>query len=754
LKSTKKDLISYLSVTKVGIFMILVSFGLFFTNFPIIQAISNKAFDLNFKMRGPIDTEKDVVIIAIDQKSQEELGRWPWTRSVIVKLVDRLATFNPKVIGLDIVFSYPEKRPDLDLARKILPKLKTKDRVSKEILEIVKDAEEFADVDTRLAKSFKNAGNTVPGYFFFTTHEEIEPLNLDNMADYKNIRKSRYRKIKYPAQGKKDFILKEGVGVKPNIKPLTDAAEYTGYFNIFPDDDGVIRRLVNVVKFNKKYFPSAVIQMLRVFYDDKDAELRFEEYGVTGIKVGPRIIPTDEYGRTIINYYGPQDMFKKISIADILNGTIPNEELIKMLEGKIAIIGATAKGIYDIRHTPFESMPGVEVEANFIQNVIDDKMLSKAGWFFFFDALSMLFLGVFIIFFMNRFKLLGGGLISITLISAYIYFQRYMFIDQRIQLDVIYPILSIVFVYGGTAFYKYYVESKEKQFIQGAFGQYLSPAVITQIINDPSKLSLGGVRKEMSVMFSDIAGFSSISEKLEPEELVQLLNEYLTEMSDIIMAQHGTVDKYEGDAIIAFFGAPGDDPDHALHCTMAVLEMQLKLEEMRKVWAGQGKDLLRMRIGVNTGPMVVGNMGSKNKMDYTIMGDTVNLASRLEGANKGYGTETMVTKKTAEICRDNFEFRELDSIRVVGKNEVTTVFELLCAKGKLLPEQVKLLDAHNRGLSHYKARDWHKAIEAFDESLSINSDDGPAKTYIERCMEYLRFQPGSDWDGVYTLTSK
>ena len=754
MKSTKHDLISYLSVTKVGIIMIFISFAIFFANFPIIQAMSNQSFDLNFKMRGPIDTEKDVVIIAIDQKSQEELGRWPWTRSVIVRLVDRLATYKPKVIGLDIVFSYPEKRPDLDLARRILPKLKAKDRETIEILEIVQDAEEFADVDTRLAKSFKNAGNTVPGYFFFTTDEEVEPLNLDNKADYKNIRKSRYRKIKYPAQGKKDFILKEGVGVKPNIRSLTDAAKYTGYFNIFPDDDGVIRRFVNVVKFNNKLFPSAVIQMLRVYYDDKNAELHFEDYGVSGIKVGPRVIPTDEYGRTIINYYGPQDTFKKISIADIFNKTISDVELTKILEGKIAIIGATATGIYDIRHTPFESMPGVEVEANFIQNVIDDKMLSKAGWFFLFDALSMLFLGIFIIVIMNRFKLLGGGIISITLISSYVYFQRYMFIDQRIQLNVIYPILSIIFVYGGTAFYKYYVESREKQFIRGAFGQYLSPTVITQIIKDPSKLSLGGVRKEMSVMFSDIAGFSSISEKLEPEELVQLLNEYLTEMSDIIMAQHGTVDKYEGDAIIAFFGAPGDDPDHALHCAMAVLEMQLKLEEMRKVWIGQGKDPLRMRIGVNTGPMVVGNMGSKNKMDYTIMGDTVNLASRLEGANKGYGTETMVTKKTAELCKNEFEFRELDSIRVVGKKEVTTVFELLCGKGNLSPEQVSLVETHNRGLSHYKNREWRLAIDAFSESLAIDSSDGPAKTYIERCTEFLKIQPGSDWDGAHTLTSK
>jgi len=754
LKKRLGGFLKKLGEINVGLLMIVLSLGIFFADFSFLDALSLRIYDLNFKSRGTLETKKDIVIIAIDQKSQEKLGRWPWSRNVMVELVNRLSEFHPKVVGLDIVFSYPEERPDLELSRRLLKVMRERRITDLEIVKQLEEAERFANVDTRLAAAFRKAGNVVPGYFFFTTAEEVGPLNLDSKADYKIIRRSRYKRIKYPKSGPKDYILKEALGVKPNIKKLTRAAVLTGYFNIFPDSDGITRRFVDVVKFRNKLFPPAVIQMLAVYYGDLKPKIEFEEFGVSGIHVGTRTIPVDEFGRSLINYYGPEGEFKRISVSDVLDGSISDEELEKALDGRLVIVGATAMGIYDIRHTPFGSMAGPEVEATYMQNVIDGIVPSKAGWFFIFNFLSILFMGVVLILTMKRVKIFGGAVVAAFLIVLYILFQRVMFTQYLIQLDVLYPILSIILVYAGLAFFKFFVEASERKYIQGAFGHYLSPAVINQILKDPSQLQLGGIRKEMTVLFSDIAGFSSVSETIEPEELVQLLNVYLTEMSDIIMGQDGTVDKYEGDAIIAFFGAPLDDPKHPYHCVLAALNMQKKLAEMREGWKKEGKPLLRMRIGLNTGNMVVGNMGSKSRMDYTIMGDSVNLGARIEGANKAYGTETMVTHYTYNLCRDFFDFRELDTIRVVGKQEAITVYELLGVKGEISADKGKILETYNMGLSHYKAREWDKAIDSFGEVLNYDETDGPSLTYLERCLDFQVRPPDVNWDGVYILTSK
>ena len=258
----------------------------------------------------------------------------------------------------------------------------------------------------------------------------------------------------------------------------------------------------------------------------------------------------------------------------------------------------------------------------------------------------------------------------------------------------------------------------------------------------------------MTAVFSDVAGFSSISEKMEPDELVVLLNEYLSEMTDIVLKYGGILDKYEGDAIMAFFGAPLDDPEHTKKCCLMALEMQERLAELRREWQKQGKPQLRVRIGINTGPMVVGNMGSKVRMDYTIMGDAVNLASRLEGVNKEYGTEIIISQDTYEACREEIEVRELDSIRVVGKKEAVAIYELLCRKGELAPEKKAMLKLYVQGLNLYKNRQWDEAITIFGEIFDKDPDDGPSLTYLERCLDYRINDPGPDWDGVHTMQFK
>ncbi len=302
--------------------------------------------------------------------------------------------------------------------------------------------------------------------------------------------------------------------------------------------------------------------------------------------------------------------------------------------------------------------------------------------------------------------------------------------------------------------YLFIQERQQKSFITNAFGQYLSPAVIEALVNDPTKLSLGGERRVMTAYFSDIAGFSTISESLTPEELVALLNEYLTEMCNIISAYDGTVDKFEGDAIIAFWGAPLDQPDHAVRCCHATVEMQTRLIEMRKKLLDEGRPLLHVRMGINSGPMVVGNMGSQSRMDYTMMGDAVNLAARLEGANKFYKNYSMISQATYDMAKDQIDVRELDVITVVGKDEPITVYDLIAKKGQTPGPKADLVAQYLKGLEKYKKFDFAGALADFEQALKLDPKDGPSLTYVVRCKTFLEKPPAADWDGVYRLTEK
>ncbi|MBF0159414.1 MAG: hypothetical protein HQL58_07800 [Magnetococcales bacterium] len=295
---------------------------------------------------------------------------------------------------------------------------------------------------------------------------------------------------------------------------------------------------------------------------------------------------------------------------------------------------------------------------------------------------------------------------------------------------------------------------QQKRMIQGAFGQYLSPKVVDILLKDPNKLSLGGEQRVMTALFSDLAGFSTISEKLSPAELVQLLNEYLTAMCDIITRYDGTVDKFEGDAIMAFWGAPVDQPDHAQLACLAAIDMQQYMTEMRLRLRSERRPALHVRIGLNSGPMVVGNMGSKQRMNYTVMGDAVNLAARLEGANKFYGSHTILSHNTWRMVQEAVDVRELDTIRVVGKNDPVTIYQLLARKGEVSESMTTTVSLYQQGLACYRARNFRTALNWFDQLLIVDDSDGPARAYRERCLEFMRHPPAEDWDGVYQLTAK
>jgi adenylate cyclase len=425
------------------------------------------------------------------------------------------------------------------------------------------------------------------------------------------------------------------------------------------------------------------------------------------------------------------------------------------LKDKIILIGGTAAALHDLHTTPYGPLyPGVEVHANMIENILQQDFLERPSWVPVLDVAIILVTGILLGVVALYFKAVGTAVLLVVGVGGYLVFDYMLFTQQGLWVHTVFPVFSQFLVYFGITLYRFTFEEKEKRFIKSAFSQYLAPAVVEQLVENPKLLNLGGENKVLTAFFSDLEGFSSISEQLTAGELVILLNEYLTEMTDIVMQYEGTVDKFEGDAIIAFFGAPIDFKDHATRTCYAALDMQKRLAQLRKIWKKKGRHELFMRIGINTGEVTVGNMGSESRFDYTMIGDPVNVAARLEGANKQYYTYTMLSEFTYELAKNDIEARELDSIRVVGKKEPIKIYELLGRKGEM-PDHIRLILPHFReGLEYYKKQRWEEGVTCFENALNLYEDDGPSLTYFERCITFQHHPPPPDWDGVFAMRTK
>lgn len=714
-----------------------------------------KSLDLKFQTRGNLQPGNETVIVSIDEKSLDELGRWPWSRDIQAMLVDKVAEYGARVIAFDAVFSEPDTNPGLDKIRDFKDSFKAKANTDATFFAWLNRVEKEADTDQQFADALQQSERTILGYFFHFSDQGLEHLEKELLeSSFENIRGSHYNAIRFASEEAKSAYFRSAYAVESNISILSKAASGSGFFSLVVDEDGAVRRIPLIVSYKDAFFPPLSIQSLKL-YLNKQVSFYIQEYGVEYVEIGDILIPTDKQGQLLINYYGPKNTFPHYSATDIINKRVPKNSL----KDKIVIIGTTAVGIYDLRITPFQkNYPGVEIHATVIDNILHQRFLMQPEWIGVIDLLAIFIGGFIVTFFIakaNVFRSLG---LTFLLGGIFLWFNFFLF-QQGIQSSIIYPILNLSVVYVGITIYKLFTEGREKRFIKRAFGHYLSPVVIEQLVSDPGQLKLGGERKVLTAFFSDVAGFSTISEKLSPEELVELLNVYLTEMTDIIMKYKGTVDKFEGDAIISFFGAPVLFDDHAKRACLVSIEMQKRLKELRKQWKQEGKPELFVRIGLNTGPMVIGNMGSKSRMDYTMMGDSVNLAARLEGANKLYGTFNMISESTYNAAKEFVEVRKLDIIQVVGKSEPVTVYELICAKGELDPQHEKQLALFHDGLSYYSEQLWDKAINCFQTVLEKSSDP-PSTIYIERCkkfkMKSLETSAVVDelWDGVYRMTEK
>jgi len=739
------------SITAMLTLLVLV---LFLVGVPILDLVELKTYDLRFVSRGPEQALPDVVMAVIDEKSVNSEGRWPWPRSKLASLIEALSQDGAKVIGFDIGFLEPDENANLKLLDELDQKFQALKAADPPLKEFLLRARENADNDLNLANAIRKSGTSVVlGYFFHMSRAGLG-FQIDESqihAQLKSISKSKYPLVIYEDKTMMIDPFIHAFIPEGNLEILSEAAKGSGYFNMFPDQDGVVRSMPLVIKCGQEIFSPLSVQSLWHFLGRPQMMLRVAAYGVQGIKMGNRFIPTDESGQMQINYLGPEKTFPHYSITDILARKTPPGTF----KGKIVLVGATAVGIYDLRNTPFSPVyPGLEIHATVIDNILREQFIHKPKWARLYDGLVIIILGILLGLVVPRVGAVKGLFFTLALFGIHIVLTQLVFSHFRLWFNMVYPLLTVVLVYTSLTVYRYITEEREKKKIRGAFSYYVSSSVVNEMLKNPDKLKLGGDKKDLTVLFSDIRGFTTISEGLTPEDLVHLLNEYLTEMTDIVFKYDGTLDKYMGDAVMAIYGAPLDQPDHPIRACNSALDMMQRLKKLNEKWIKEGKKPLDIGIGINTGMMMVGNMGSDQRFDYTVMGDAVNLGSRLEGANKNYQTNILLSEFTHERVQDQFVCMELDSVRVKGKMLPVKIFQLAGKKEDVPSEKQESIALFEKGLRLYKQQKWNEAIEVLQSAAQIDKGSYVARLYIERCLDLKENPPGPNWDGVFTMKTK
>ncbi|OGQ60280.1 MAG: hypothetical protein A3J24_06770 [Deltaproteobacteria bacterium RIFCSPLOWO2_02_FULL_53_8] len=730
---------------KIGLLATII--GLLTYTFPnrFFDMIELKAYDLHFYSRGVVAPGSEVVIAAIDEKSLNAYGRWPWSRSRMAELLNSLKKSGAAVVAFDIVFPHEDESSGISAIRR----LKERFRTDKRLLPTLKDLEKQADNDANLASALSDNENAILGYYFY--FEDGARMTNGKKEGYGYFTSSAFNIVR-PIDGSDgEAAYTRAAGANENLPVIAEAALNFGFFNIVPDiEDGVVRRVPLAIEYDGSVYPHISLSTVRAYMGGPPLIINTAAYGVDSIQIEDLKIPTDERGHMTINYRGPDKTFPHYSIADIVNGTVPA----KNLKGKIVLVGATAVGIYDMRSTPYSpTFPGVEVHANIIDNILHSDYISRPDWVWAFDFLIILVTGIVLSIAIPRMRPLYATLLTAAVGLVFIFINDLIFNHWRIWVAEVYPVLSMLLVSATVTTFQFMTEEKRRREIKSAFSQYVSPTLVNQLMKNPKLLALGGEERRLTVIFSDIRGFTTLSEGLKPDALVKLINDYLTPMTDLIMKNDGTIDKYMGDAIMAFWNAPLDQPEHPKMACRTALEMLKKLDELSPVWEAAGIKKFDIGIGISTGRAIVGNMGSNQRFDYTVMGDTINLGSRLEGLNKEYGTHIIVPKFTYLDVKAEFVLRELDYVRVKGKDQPIQIFELMGYKTNTIHQRVANL--FEQGLAAYRQQLWTMADKFFNDALALAQNDGPSKIFIARIAALREDEKlPRDWDGVFIMTKK
>jgi adenylate cyclase len=728
---------------------------LFLTGTPILDMIELKTYDLRFRSRGRLEPSPAVVLAVVDEKSLETEGRWPWPRSRLAALVDTLSRDGARVIGFDIGFLEPDENSQLGLVNQLAQEVHALDIKNAKLADFIAANRKHADNDLALANAIRNStAAVVLGYFFHMSVADLDrPLEPGQIArQLERISASRYPLVIYKDPNLKVAPFTRAYAPQSNLEMLTRAASSSGYYNVTTDPDGVVRWMPLILQCGEDIFPPLSVSCAWLYLGRPQLLVKVALYGVEGIQLGGLFIPTDESGQLLVNYLGPPRTFPHFSISDILRGKLPAGTF----KDKIVLVGATAMGTHDLRSTPLSPVyPGVEVHATVIDNILTQDFMTKPKWSAVYDLLAIIVLGILTGIALPRMGAVKGLALAAGLFALHILASRWLFVTSRVWLNMVYPLLVLSANYTALTAYHYVTEERERKKIKGAFGQYVAPIVIEEMLKEPERLKLGGEEKVLTVLFSDLAGFTSYSERYRPHEMVNILSDYFSNMTEHIFAHQGTLKEYVGDELMAIFGAPLEQEDHAHRACAAALAMRDRLHALRTDWATIGRPALRARTGVNSGPMLVGNLGSRYRFAYGALGDQVNLGSRLEGLNKQYGTEVIVGENTARLVEGSFVLRELDLVRVVGRAQCVRIYELVAASAAELPtEKQRALSAYAAGFDAYCRQHWKEALSLFNESLALQPEDGPSRVMVERCQIYLASPPPEDWDCVFEHVKK
>ncbi|MDP8263704.1 MAG: adenylate/guanylate cyclase domain-containing protein [Candidatus Ancaeobacter aquaticus] len=665
----------FLTGPKLGTLITLIVLVLMYIDTPFLHLFELKTIDARFHMRGRIEAGNNVALIAIDDRSIKELGRWPWPRRYFAHAVKYLKDCEAKVIGFDVLFTEPDRNSTLKMLGKVEDTFTSSgfsktSAEGKNFLSYIESEKRTYDNDSALADAFKYAGNVVLPMYFTLPGEEGDKASSIDKKSLSLLERSSYLLTKL---GVKDprYLPLEATNVFHTINSLDEQALCEGMVNIVPDMDGELRWELFAIKFKGDLYPPITLQMARLYLNIDMAKIKLITSDAALLP--NEIIPLSMTNKLFINYYGPNGSFPYYSFIDVFNKTVPAENL----KGKIIIIGATAPGLGDLKVTPFSPrLSGMEKHANVIQNILDNRFLKFNMICTVINILFIIFFGIGMGYILGRATTIKGIIIFLVTMTFFIAASQALFSHLYLVTNIVYPFIALFLTYGAVTASKLLTEERERKKIKNIFRHYASEQIVTQLLANPEDIKLGGEKREITILFSDIQNFTSISEALEPEQIAHILNKYLTKMTNIVFKHGGTVDKFMGDAIMALFSAPLYYHDHAYKACAVALEMVAVSKEFEAEWKEMTKQALKIRIGINTGVVVVGNMGSEKLMDYTAIGDAVNTTQRFEQLNKEYNTHIIIGETTYNEIKDRVEVRELGEVNIKGKNKRVRTYEL------------------------------------------------------------------------------
>lgn len=641
----------------------------------VVVRLDNTALDFQFRLRGERSPGQDVVLVVVDEKSLKEIGRWPWPRAKQALLVDQIHAGGPAVLGLDIIYAEPEESDEIREIKSWLAAAQQMEPSSNKVLGRLEARLHALDTDQQFAQSLARASEVVLAMPFFV----LESQATDSLTDTTHtvpelFRRSEFMLVKQTKSAQESHPY-EATALLPPLDTFAQQAKGLGHVYRLPDHDGVTRREVLALHHGDAYYPSFALEVARLYLG------RTREHMALllgdGVQVGATLVPTDQKLRMLINYAGRELRFPWVSATDVIHHRIQSD----LFRGKAVLVGTAALGTYDQLSTPYSAnFSGVEKNATVIENILHERFLTAGLWTGPVEFGLVLLFGFTLTYLLPRVRAIHGTFLAAVTWIGYAGAVQALFVVKGICLPVVMPTLTIGSVFVVTTVLNYVFKERQAREIHSMFASYVSPRIVQELMKSPSKATLGGQRKELTMLFSDLVGFTTFSEHRPAEEVVDQLNEYLSAMTDVIFRWNGTLDKFVGDEIVVFWGAPLDQPDHAELAVQCALEMQARLMDLQSKWKMGGKPILENGIGINTGVALVGNIGAEGrKMDYTMIGDQVNLAARFQGLTRMLGHPILLTEFTASKLavgldggKPDAQRRGLDRIRL-RKLQVVTV---------------------------------------------------------------------------------